>query len=74
VLVPREAVRHDDQGEYTWVVTEERLRRQAIASAGQAADGRAIVSRGLAGGEALVVGEALGLSEGQRVNASAPAQ
>jgi RND family efflux transporter MFP subunit len=74
VLVPREAVRRDDQGEYTWVVTEERLRRQAIASAGQAADGRAIVSRGLAGGEALVVGEALGLSEGQRVNASAPAQ
>ena len=74
VLVPRDAVRRDDQGEYVWVVTEERLRRQAIASAGQAADGRAIVSRGLVGGEALVVGQVEGLSEGQRVKASAPAQ
>lgn len=74
VLAPREAVRRDDQGEYAWVVTEGRLRRQAVASAGLAADGRAIVSRGLAGGEALVVGEAKGLAEGQRVNTSAPTQ
>jgi HlyD family secretion protein len=74
VLAPREAVRRDDRGEYAWVVTEGRLRRQAIASTGQAADGRAIVSSGLAGGEALVVGDVEGLSEGQRVNASSPAQ
>ncbi len=74
VLAPREALRHDDQGDYAWVVTEGRLRRQPIASAGAAADGRAVVSRGLAGGEALVVGEAEGLSEGQRVHASAPTQ
>jgi RND family efflux transporter MFP subunit len=74
VLAPREAVRRDDEGEYAWVVTEGRLRRQAVTSAGDASDGRAIVSRGLAGGEALVVGEAEGLSEGQRVQASAPEQ
>jgi HlyD family secretion protein len=74
VLAPREAIRRDDKGEYAWVVTEGRLRRQEIASAGAAADGRAIVTRGLAGGEALVLGEAEGLSEGQRVNASAATQ
>jgi HlyD family secretion protein len=74
VLAPREAMRRDDKGEYAWVVTEGRLRRQEIASAGAAADGRAIVTRGLAGGEALVLGAAEGLSEGQRVNASAATQ
>jgi RND family efflux transporter MFP subunit len=74
VLAPRDAVRRDDAGEYAWVVTEGRLRRQALASAGAAADGRAIVSQGLSGGEALVVGDAEDLSEGQRVHASAPAK
>ncbi|HKA15487.1 MAG TPA: efflux RND transporter periplasmic adaptor subunit [Myxococcota bacterium] len=74
VLAPREAVRHDDQGDYAWVVTEGRLRRQALTTTGAAADGRVVVSRGLAGGEALVMGEAADLSEGQRVHASAPAR
>jgi RND family efflux transporter MFP subunit len=74
VLAPRESVRRDDSGEYAWVVTEGRLRRQAVATAGAAADGRAIVREGLAGGEALVVGEAEGLSEGQRVHANTPAK
>jgi RND family efflux transporter MFP subunit len=72
VLAPREAVRHDEQGDYAWIVTEGRLRRQALASAGTAADGRSVVSKGLSGGEALVVGDAEGLSEGQRVRTSAP--
>src|SRR5262245_27021007 len=51
VLAPREAVRHDAKGDFAWVVTEGRLRRQALTTAGNAADGRAVVSRGLAGGE-----------------------
>jgi RND family efflux transporter MFP subunit len=71
VLVPREAVRRDDQGEYAWIVTEGHLRRQAVTSTGAAADGRAVVRQGLSGGEALVVGDAAGLREGQRVSASA---
>src|SRR5262245_18498741 len=50
VLAPREAVRHDAKGDFAWVVTEGRLRRQALTTAGNAADGRAVVSRGLAGG------------------------
>jgi HlyD family secretion protein len=74
VLAPREAVRHDDRGDYAWVVTEERLRRQPLTVAGTSADGRAVVSQGLAGGEALVMGEAADLREGQRVRASAPAR
>jgi RND family efflux transporter MFP subunit len=72
VLAPRDAVRSDAQGEYAWVVTEGRLRRQEIATAGTAADGRAVVRDGLSGGEALVTGEAPDLSEGQRVRVSAP--
>jgi HlyD family secretion protein len=72
VLAPRDALRRDDQGQYVWVVTESRLRRQAVTSPGEAGDGRAIVTRGLAGGEALVVGEAAELSEGQRVGTRAP--
>jgi len=72
VLAPREAVRHDDQGDYVWVVTEAKLRRQAITTTGNAADGRAVVSGGLSGGEALVLGEAADLREGQRVQVSAP--
>jgi HlyD family secretion protein len=74
VLAPRAAIRRDDAGEYAWVVTEGRLRRLEVATEGAAADGRAIVRHGLAGGEALVVGEAEGLREGQRVQASAPAK
>ncbi len=71
VLAPSAAVRHDEQGEYAWVVTEGRLRRQPLQTGGTAADGRAVVSRGLAGGEALVLGEAADLGEGQRVRVSA---
>ncbi len=74
VLAPRDAIRRDDRGEFAWVVTEDKLRRQEIASAGESADGRAIVSRGLTGGEALVVGEIEGLREGLRVRVSAPEQ
>jgi HlyD family secretion protein len=72
VLAPRAAVRRDAQGEYAWVVTEGRLRRQALTTTGTAADGRAVVSQGLAGGEALVMGEVSDLSEGQRVQTTAP--
>ena len=61
----------DDAGEYAWVVTEGRLRRQPLTSTGTAADGRVAVSSGLAGGEALVVGEISELQEGQRVHTNA---
>ena len=66
VLVPREAVRTDAGNAFAWVVTDGRLRRQAVETAGeQGAD--MVISQGLSGGEALVVGPAEGLSEGQRV-------
>ncbi len=68
VLAPREALRRDEQGEYAWVVSDRRLRRQALASAGTAADGRAVVSEGLSGGEALVLGAGEDLRDGQRVD------
>src|SRR5262249_36986375 len=74
VLAPREAVRLADEGDCAGVVAGGRVRRQALATTGAPDDGRVVVSRGLAGGEALVMGEAADLSEGQRVHASAPAR
>src|SRR5262249_27070983 len=74
VLAPRTAVRRDDQGGVAWAVSEGRLRRRPVVSEGASAGGRAIGRQGLAGGEALVVGEAEGLSEGRRVHPSAPAK
>ena len=67
VLAPREAVRSDADGAYVWVLTQGRLRRQAIETGGDAGSGQMIVTSGLAGGEALVVGDAEDLSEGGAV-------
>jgi RND family efflux transporter MFP subunit len=66
VLAPREAIRKEAGASYVWVVTEGRLRRQPIETAGERG-ANAVVAQGLTGGEALVLGPAEGLSEGQRV-------
>jgi RND family efflux transporter MFP subunit len=67
VLAPREAVRSEAGASFVWVVTEGRLRRQAIETGGDAGSGKLIVTRGLSGGEALVVGDAEDLAEGRKV-------
>ena len=58
VLAPREAVRRDDQGEYAWVVTEGRLRRQEVASAGEAATAARSSRAGSRAARRSCVGEA----------------
>jgi RND family efflux transporter MFP subunit len=73
VLVPREAVRTEGGASYAWVVTENRLRRVTLETAGER-DGRIAIAKGLAGGEALVLGPAEGLKEGQRVEVVGPAK
>jgi RND family efflux transporter MFP subunit len=70
-LAPREAVRKEAGATFAWVVTEGRLRRQPIETAGERG-ANVVVSQGLAGGEALVLGPAEGLSEGQRVEVAKP--
>jgi RND family efflux transporter MFP subunit len=70
VLAPREAIRKDGSTSFAWVVTEGRLRKQPIETAGERG-ANAVVSKGLAGGEALVLGPAEGLSEGQKVEVQA---
>ncbi len=67
VLAPRGAIRSDSEGSFVWVVSDGILRRQAIATAGDAGGGRVLVASGLAGGEALVVGGASDLREGRSV-------
>lgn len=71
VLAPRAAVRGGDGDAFAWVVTEGRLRRQPLVLAGPSGADRVVVSEGLAGGEALVLGEADGLREGQAVQVAA---
>jgi RND family efflux transporter MFP subunit len=71
VLAPRAAVRGGEGEAFAWVVTEGRLRRQPITVAGPSGADRVVVSEGLDGGEALVVGEAEGLREGQSVEVAA---
>lgn len=67
VLVPRTAV-HRDQGQsFAWVITQGRARRQTLRVAGPGPDDQVIVTAGLAGGEAVVVGDAPELREGQSV-------
>jgi RND family efflux transporter MFP subunit len=70
VLAPREAVRSADAGPFVWVVTQGRLRRQAVQTAGDAPGNRVVVTAGLNGGEAVVLGDATGLSEGRPVQIS----
>jgi RND family efflux transporter MFP subunit len=66
VLAPREAVRKEGGAQFAWVVTEGRLRKQPLETAGERG-ANAVVAKGLSGGEALVLGPAEGLREGQAV-------
>jgi RND family efflux transporter MFP subunit len=70
VLAPRAAIRSEGGASFAWVVTEGRLHRQAVEVAGSSGSDAVVVSKGLAGGEALVVGDAAGLREGSRVAVS----
>jgi RND family efflux transporter MFP subunit len=69
VLAPRAALRLEGGSAYVWVVTAGRLRRQEVET-GTEMGQRVVVTRGLLGGEALVVGDAEGLGEGRAVLAS----
>jgi RND family efflux transporter MFP subunit len=66
VLAPKAALRTDAAGAYVWVVSQGHVRRQPVTTSAEHGD-RAVVASGLLGGEALVVGEAEGLSEGDAV-------
>jgi len=66
VLAPRAALRREDGSAYVWVVTGGKLRRQPVAT-GTEMGQRVVISEGLLGGEALVVGDAEGLGEGRTV-------
>jgi RND family efflux transporter MFP subunit len=71
VLAPRAAVRREDGADFAWVVTEGRLRRQPLEIAGPSGADQVVVARGLSGGEALVVGDAGDLRDGESVAVAA---
>ncbi len=66
VLVPGAALRHDAQGSYVWVVRDGQVHRAAVDKGADLAD-RTRIASGLQGGEAVVVSDAAGLSEGAPV-------
>ena len=70
VLAPKSAVRSDETGSFAWIVTDGRLRKQVVRTGANQGD-MVVVVEGLSGGEALVVGDAVDLSEGQRVEPAA---
>ena len=66
VLVPRAAVRGEPGAAFAWVVAEGRARRVALALGRDFGD-QVQVTAGLAGGEAVVVGDPPPLRDGQPV-------
>ncbi|HEY8517004.1 MAG TPA: efflux RND transporter periplasmic adaptor subunit [Candidatus Binatia bacterium] len=66
VLVPAGALQRDNDGTYVWVVRDGRVARVDVVTAGDVGD-RVRIASGLAGGEAVVVGD-VALKEGQRVS------
>jgi RND family efflux transporter MFP subunit len=67
VTAPRSALRTEAGASFAWVVTEGRLRRQALTLGRELGD-QVVVEKGLLGGEALVIGDpGVSLAEGQRV-------
>jgi HlyD family secretion protein len=73
VTAPRAALRTEAGASFAWVVTEGRLRRQALTLGRELGD-QVVVETGLLGGEALVVGDpGVALADGQRVEVATPA-
>lgn len=73
VLVPRAALRRDDDdAAYVWVVQRERARRTAVTIGTELGD-QVQITAGLAGGERVVVGDAVGVTDGGGVRVAAPA-
>jgi RND family efflux transporter MFP subunit len=66
VLAPRAAIRNDDGGSFAWIVSDGRLRRQPLRTGSNQGE-QVVVVEGLSGGEALVIGDAEDLAEGQKV-------
>lgn len=67
VFVPADAVRNEGASTIVWVVRDGRVARVVI-DAGPVSGGRREVRSGLSGGERVVVGQADGLSDGDKVN------
>ena len=73
VTMPRAALRSEAGAAFVWVVTEGRLRRQAVTLGREVGD-QVVIESGLLGGEALVTGEAgAALAEGRRVEVAGEA-
>jgi len=66
VWIPQTALRRGPSGVYAWVVSHGRLRREPLEVERPVGD-RVLVTRGLDGGEALVVGPEEALREGAAV-------
>mgnify|MGYP000092791894 CR=1 FL=1 len=73
VLVPRAAVRRDEQASYVWVVEDEHVNRHAVTIGTELGD-QVQIATGLTGTETLVVGDAITLVDGATVKIAPPTE
>ncbi len=73
VLVPRTALRRDAEGAFVWIVEEGHAGRRAVAVGTELGD-EVQITKGLEGGERLVVGDAATLGDGAPVTPKATAK
>jgi RND family efflux transporter MFP subunit len=67
VFVPVAAVQGAGKDKFVWLVEEDRVRKNAITTAGDANEGLIAVKTGLAGGERVIIDPPPGLKEGDQV-------
>jgi HlyD family secretion protein len=62
MLIPRAALRRDEQESYVWLFIDDHVRRQPVTIAAELGD-QVQIAAGLTGDESVVIGDATGLSE-----------
>ena len=67
VLIPREALRSDSEGDFVWRVDDGRAERRGVEVAGDKTRDRVLVTKGLVAGDTVVRSSAAELQAGQKI-------
>jgi RND family efflux transporter MFP subunit len=67
VLIPREALRSDSEGDFVWRVDDGRAERRGVEVAGDKTRDRVLVTKGLVAGDTVVRSSAAELQAGQTI-------
>ncbi|MDZ4657627.1 MAG: efflux RND transporter periplasmic adaptor subunit [Bythopirellula sp.] len=67
VFIPLAAIQEADEEKFVWLLEQDRVRKQAITTAGEANEGLIEIKTGLAGAERVIIAPPPGLQEGEQV-------